>query len=194
MSRGLKRAGYAINFRYWRARLSGDGPRDRRRPSFHVVLVAQHESIFFFGNISCRDSRSQCGRRRNSVIPIRISRNTRVCVADDVHTHMPISTTDETPASRCPEQLTNILPDGASISGLAKAAMRTLEAGVTTVRYLGADHTGHRYADFINRGEISFPPHFCVRYGLYITNAPYKPVLDPPACGIAAGVHHGPKC
>ncbi|MGH9676210.1 MAG: metal-dependent hydrolase family protein, partial [Candidatus Acidiferrum sp.] len=70
-----------------------------------------------------------------------------------------------------------------------KGAMRTLEAGVTTVRDLGADqYMDIAMRDLINHGEMVGPRMFVVGYGLYITNTPYKPGINPPAGGIADGV------
>src|SRR5260370_33439871 len=42
--------------------------------------------------------------------------------------------------------------------------------------------------DLIKRGEMMGPRMFVCGYGLYITNTPYKPGLNPPAGGIADGV------
>ncbi|HJY90817.1 MAG TPA: amidohydrolase family protein, partial [Candidatus Acidoferrum sp.] len=42
--------------------------------------------------------------------------------------------------------------------------------------------------DLINRGEMTGPRMFVCGYGLYITNTPYKPGLNPPAGGVADGV------
>jgi len=65
----------------------------------------------------------------------------------------------------------------------------TLEAGVTTVRDLGADqYMDIAMRDLINHGEMIGPRMFVCGYGLYITNTPYKPGLNPPAGGIADGV------
>ncbi len=95
----------------------------------------------------------------------------------DVHTHMTMYT-DETPGEPMLKQLT-----------ARKGAMRTLEAGVTTVRDLGADqYMDIAMRDLINRGEMIGPRMFVCGYGLYITNTPYKPGLNPPAGGIADGV------
>src|SRR5438445_11573270 len=70
-----------------------------------------------------------------------------------------------------------------------KGAMRTLEAGVTTVRDLGADqYMDIAMRDLINRGEMIGPRMFVCGYGLYVTNTPYKPGMNPPAGGIADGV------
>jgi imidazolonepropionase-like amidohydrolase len=57
------------------------------------------------------------------------------------------------------------------------------------VRDLGADqYMDIAMRDLINRGEMIGPRMFVSGYGLYITNTPYKPGLNPPAGGIADGV------
>jgi imidazolonepropionase-like amidohydrolase len=105
----------------------------------------------------------------------------------DVHTHMTIYT-DETPGEPMLKQLTNN-PPAVEVFLARKGAMRTLEAGVTTVRDLGADqYMDIAMRDLINRGEMLGPRMFVCGYGLYITNAPYKSGLNPPAGGIADGV------
>src|SRR2546429_7025620 len=105
----------------------------------------------------------------------------------DVHTHMTMYT-DETPGQPMLKQLTNN-PPAVEVFLARKGAMRTLEAGVTTVRDLGADqYMDIAMRDLINRGEMIGPRMFVCGYGLYITNTPYKPGLNPPAGGIADGV------
>jgi imidazolonepropionase-like amidohydrolase len=105
----------------------------------------------------------------------------------DVHTHMTIYT-DETPGEPMLKQLTNN-PPTVEVFLARKGAMRTLEAGVTTVRDLGADqYMDIAMRDLINRGEMTGPRMFVCGYGLYITNTPYKPGINPPAGGIADGV------
>src|SRR5437899_79987 len=105
----------------------------------------------------------------------------------DVHTHMTIYT-DKTPGEPMLKQLTNN-PPAVEVFLARKGAMRTLEAGVTTVRDLGADqYMDIAMRDLINRGEMVGPRMFVCGYGLYITNTPYKPGFHPPAGGIADGV------
>jgi imidazolonepropionase-like amidohydrolase len=105
----------------------------------------------------------------------------------DVHTHMTIYT-DETPGEPMLKQLTNN-PPAAEVFLARKGAMRTLEAGVTTVRDLGADqYLDIAMRDLINHGEMIGPRMFVVGYGLNISNTPYKPGINPPAGGIADGV------
>src|SRR5467141_4007351 len=105
----------------------------------------------------------------------------------DVHTHMTIYT-DETPGEPMLKQLTSN-PPAVEVFLARKGAMRTLQAGVTTVRDLGADqYMDIAMRDLINRGEMIGPRMFVVGYGLNITNTPYKPGVNPPAGGIADGV------
>jgi imidazolonepropionase-like amidohydrolase len=99
----------------------------------------------------------------------------------DVHT-------DEKPGEPMLKQLT-ANPPAVEVFLARKGAMRTLEAGVTTVRDLGADqYMDIAMRDLINHGEMIGPRMFVVGYGLYITNTPYKPGLNLPAGGIADGV------
>src|SRR5438132_1485904 len=105
----------------------------------------------------------------------------------DVHTHMTMYT-DETPGEPMLKQLTSN-PPAVEVFLARKGALRTLEAGVTTVRDLGADqYMDIAMRDLINRGEMIGPRMFVCGYGLYITNTPYKPGINPPAGGIADGV------
>jgi imidazolonepropionase-like amidohydrolase len=104
----------------------------------------------------------------------------------DVHTHMTIYT-DETPGEPMLKQLNN--PPAVQVFLARKGALRTLEAGVTTVRDLGADqYMDIAMRDLINRGEMVGPRMFVVGYGLTVTSTPYKPGINPPAGGIADGV------
>src|SRR5258705_7911416 len=105
----------------------------------------------------------------------------------DAHTHMTMYT-DETPGEPMLKQLTRN-PPAVELFLARKGAMRTLEAGVTTVRDLGADqYLDVAMRDLINRGEMIGPRMYVCGYGLYITNTPYKAAMNPPAGGIADGV------
>src|SRR5437667_10843076 len=105
----------------------------------------------------------------------------------DVHTHMTIYT-NETPGEPMLKQLTTN-PPAVEVFLARKGAMRTLAAGVTTVRDLGADqYMDIAMRDLINRGEMIGHRMFVCGYGLYITNTPYKPGINLPAGGIADGV------
>jgi imidazolonepropionase-like amidohydrolase len=105
----------------------------------------------------------------------------------DAHTHMTFYA-DDTPGVPLLKQM--IIPVPAVEVFLArKGAMRTLEAGVTTVRDLGADqYMDIAMRDLINRGEMIGPRMFVCGYGLYITATPFKKEGTPPAGGIADGV------
>ncbi len=105
----------------------------------------------------------------------------------DVHTHMTMYT-DETPGEPMLKQLTSN-PPAVELFLARKGALRTLEAGVTTVRDLGADqYMDIAMRDLINRGEMIGPRMFVCGYGLNVTSTPYKPGINPPAGGIADGV------
>src|ERR1700686_305551 len=105
----------------------------------------------------------------------------------DAHTHMTFYT-DETPGIPMLKQMINPVP-AVEVFLARKGAMRTLEAGVTTVRDLGADqYMDIAMRDLINRGEMIGPRMFVCGYGLYITSTPYKTVWTPPAGGAADGV------
>jgi imidazolonepropionase-like amidohydrolase len=105
----------------------------------------------------------------------------------DVHTHMTFYT-DETPGQPMLKQLTTN-PPAVEVFLARKGALRTLEAGVTTVRDLGADqYMDIAMRDLINRGEMIGPRMFVCGYGLTVTSTPYKPGLNLPAGGIADGV------
>jgi len=105
----------------------------------------------------------------------------------DVHTHMTMYT-EQTPGQPMLKQLA-ANPPAVEVFLARKGALRTLEAGVTTVRDLGSDqYMDIAMRDLINRGEMIGPRMFVVGYGLYVTNTPYKPGLNPPAGGIADGV------
>ena len=105
----------------------------------------------------------------------------------DAHTHMTLYT-DETPGIPMLKQMANLVP-ATEVFLARKGALRTLEAGVTTVRDLGSDqYMDIAMRDLINRGEMVGPRMFVVGYGLTITSTPYKPGLNPPAGGVADGV------
>jgi imidazolonepropionase-like amidohydrolase len=118
---------------------------------------------------------------------IDLSRYTGLPGLIDVHTHLTMYT-DETLGVPMLKQLTTNSP-AVQVFLARKGAMRTLECGVTTVRDLGSDqYEDIAMRDLINRGEMVGPRMFVVGYGLYITNTPYKPGINPPAGGIADGV------
>jgi imidazolonepropionase-like amidohydrolase len=118
---------------------------------------------------------------------IDLSRFTGLPGLIDVHTHM-TQYTDETPGQPMLPQLTKN-PPAVEVFLARKGALRTLEAGVTTVRDLGADqYEDIAMRDLINHGEMVGPRMFVCGYGLTVTSTPYKPGLNLPAGGIADGV------
>jgi len=105
----------------------------------------------------------------------------------DVHTHLTYYT-DEKGAEPLRKQLVDVSP-AVQVFLARKAALHTLEAGVTTVRDLGADqYMDIAMRDLINRGEMIGPRMFVAGYGLFVTSSTYKPGVNPPAGGQADGV------
>jgi len=115
----------------------------------------------------------------------------------DVHTHMTLYA-DETlsdEAGRSVPMLKQVASNSAAVEVFVarKGAMRTLEAGVTTVRDLGSDqYMDIAMRDLINSREMIGPRMFVCGYGLSVTSTAYKgsnsSVGAPPAGGIADGV------
>jgi imidazolonepropionase-like amidohydrolase len=115
----------------------------------------------------------------------------------DVHTHMTLYA-DETlsdAAGRSVPMLKQVASNSAAVEVFVarKGAMRTLEAGVTTVRDLGSDqYMDIAMRDLINSREMIGPRMFVCGYGLSVTSTAYKgtnsSVGAPPAGGIADGV------
>jgi imidazolonepropionase-like amidohydrolase len=105
----------------------------------------------------------------------------------DVHTHMTMYT-DETPGEPMLKQITNN-PPAVEVFLARKGAMRTLEAGVTTVRDLSADqYMDIAMRDLINTGEMIGPRMFVSGYGLYASQTPYKKEGSIPGGVFADGV------
>ena len=105
----------------------------------------------------------------------------------DVHTHMTMYT-DETPGEPMQKQITNNSA-AYEVFIARKGALKTLQAGVTTVRDLGSDqYMDIAMRDLINHGEMIGPRMFVSGYGLYITATPFKKEGTPLSGGIADGV------
>jgi imidazolonepropionase-like amidohydrolase len=114
----------------------------------------------------------------------------------DVHTHMTLYT-DETPPTATGQsvpmlqQIANNSP-AVEVFLARKGAMRTLEAGVTTVRDLGSDqYMDIAMRDLINRGEMIGPRMFVVGYGLSVTSTAYKGTNSAPGANPAGGIADG---
>jgi len=103
----------------------------------------------------------------------------------DVHTHMTMYT-EEIAGVPMLKQLTSNSP-AVEVFLARKAALRTLEAGVTTVRDLSADqYMDIAMQDLINRGEMIGPRMFVSGYGLYVSMAPTRKDAPPPIGGVIA--------
>src|SRR6266478_682965 len=108
----------------------------------------------------------------------------------DVHTHMTLYT-DETPGVPMLKQIAN---NSAALEVFLarKGAMRTLAAGVTTVRDLGSDqYMDIAMRDLINRGEMIGPRMFVCGYGLSVTSTAYKGTNSAPGANPAGGIADG---
>jgi imidazolonepropionase-like amidohydrolase len=105
----------------------------------------------------------------------------------DVHTHMTMYA-DETPGQPMLKEITGN-PPAVEVFLARKGAMRTLEAGVTTVRDLSADqYMDIAMRDLINAGEMIGPRMFVSGYGLYASQTPYKKEGTIPGGVFADGV------
>ena len=97
----------------------------------------------------------------------------------DVHTHLTIYT-EETPGVPMLKQLAN--PPAVEVFLARKGAMKILEAGVTTVRDLGADqYMDIAMRELINRGEMVGPRMFVSGYGLNVSTTPTGRAAGPVA-------------
>ncbi len=104
----------------------------------------------------------------------------------DVHTHMTFWSDRTIPLSPW-EQMAKQRP-ALTVYMAQENARKTLEAGVTTVRDLGADHYNDIVMrDLINRGAMAGPRMFVAGCGLTVTSDAFQPVMPAP-CGQADGV------
>jgi imidazolonepropionase-like amidohydrolase len=105
----------------------------------------------------------------------------------DVHTHMTMYT-EEARGLPLLRQITDT-PAAMEVFLARKGAMRTLEAGVTTVRDLSAEgYMDIAMRDLINSGEMIGPRMFVSGYGLYATQTPSKKEPAIPGAVFADGV------
>jgi imidazolonepropionase-like amidohydrolase len=104
----------------------------------------------------------------------------------DAHTHMTYYW-DETPGTS-PWAQQGSRPATMTAYVAQANAKRTLEAGVTTVRDLGAsEYTDIAMRDLINRGQMVGPRMFVAGYGLQTTNSAQRPGFSQPTRGTADG-------
>jgi imidazolonepropionase-like amidohydrolase len=99
----------------------------------------------------------------------------------DVHTHITFYW-DQTSKVHPFDQLGSPRLPAVSVFLAQENARRTLEAGVTTVRDLGAgDWDDIAMRDLINRGAMVGPRMFVAGYGIFVADAPPRPgYITPP--------------
>ena len=118
---------------------------------------------------------------------IDLSRYTGIPGLIDVHTHMTFYW-DRAPGTRPWTQASERMP-AVTVFLAQENARKTLEAGVTTVRDLGAsEYTDIAMRDLINRGAMLGPRMFVSGYGLQVTSEPARPGFSTPRGGQADGV------
>jgi imidazolonepropionase-like amidohydrolase len=105
----------------------------------------------------------------------------------DAHTHMTMYA-EENPGVSMLKQVAET-PPGIEVFLARKGALRTLQAGVTTVRDLSAEgYMDIAMRDLINRGEMVGPRMFVSGYGLYATQTATKQPAVIPGAVFADGV------
>jgi imidazolonepropionase-like amidohydrolase len=118
---------------------------------------------------------------------IDLSRYTGLPGLIDVHTHMTMYA-EEARGLPLLRQIADT-PPPVEVFLARKGAMRTLEAGVTTVRDLSAEgYMDIAMRDLINSGEMIGPRMFVSGYGLYATQTPSKKEPAIPGAVFADGV------
>lgn len=116
-----------------------------------------------------------------------LSRFTGIPGMIDVHTHMTFWS-DAKPGLNPFNEMNKLRP--AFVVYMAQEnARKSLEAGVTSVRDLGAgDSDDLVMRDLINRGAMLGPRMFVATCGLSVTSEPFHPGLSAPSCGVVDGV------
>ena len=103
----------------------------------------------------------------------------------DVHTHITYYWDQSSNVHPFDQQSGSRLP-AVAVFLAQENARRTLEAGVTTVRDLGAnDWDDIAMRDLINRGSMVGPRMFVAGYGLYVADSPPRPGYSTPPGGRA---------
>src|SRR5580700_7807288 len=106
----------------------------------------------------------------------------------DVHTHITYYWDQSSNVLPFDQQSGSRLP-AVTVFLAQENAHRTLEAGVTTVRDLGAnDWDDIAMRDLINRGAMIGPRMFVAGYGIYVADAPPRPGYTTPSGGHADNV------
>ena len=121
---------------------------------------------------------------------IDLTRYTGIPGLIDVHTHMTFwrDSATASPGTNPFVQMGKLRP--AFLVYMAQEnARKTLEAGVTTVRDLGApDYDDIVMRDLINRGAMLGPRMFVATCGLAVTSEPFHAGGESPSCGTVDGV------
>jgi imidazolonepropionase-like amidohydrolase len=118
---------------------------------------------------------------------IDLTRYTAIPGLIDAHTHMTFYW-DRAPGSRPWEQWSG-RSTAVNVFLAQENARKTLAAGVTTVRDLGArEYADIAMRDLIAQGAMPGPRMFVAGYGLHVTNEPVKPGETSPSGGRADGV------
>ena len=116
-----------------------------------------------------------------------LSRYTGIPGLIDVHTHMTYFW-DQTPGINPFQQHAARMPS-VNVYLAQENARRTLEAGVTTVRDLGAlDYDDIAMRDLINQGAMVGPRMFVAGYAIQVSTRPARPGFVEPSGGVADGV------
>jgi imidazolonepropionase-like amidohydrolase len=118
---------------------------------------------------------------------IDLTRYTAIPGLIDAHTHMTFHW-DRAPGTRPWQQLSG-RSTAVNVFLAQENARRTLEAGVTTVRDLGAnEYADVAMRDLIDQGAMPGPRMFVAGYGLHVTSQSVKPGETSPDGGRADGV------
>src|SRR6266487_3794724 len=122
------------------------------------------------------------------VTPIDLSKYTGIPGLIDVHTHLTYTWDPEAGVPPFDWSMFDEHP-AVTVFRARVNATRTLEAGVTTVRDLGAmQNNDIAMRDLINKGLITGPRMFVCGVPLHVTSSPSRPHVDFPYPGIADGV------
>ncbi|HKS83763.1 MAG TPA: amidohydrolase family protein [Candidatus Acidoferrales bacterium] len=155
-------------------------------------LIGGRGKVWTHAVVIVRDNRIEQVGGADLAIPagadvIDLSRLTGISGMIDVHTHMTFWS-DAKPGLNPFNEMNKLRP--AFVVYMAQEnARKTLEAGVTSVRDLGAgDNDDLVMRDLINRGAMLGPRMFVATCGLSVTSEPFHPGPTAPSCGVVDGV------
>jgi imidazolonepropionase-like amidohydrolase len=137
------------------------------------------------GRIAAVESRRPRVAKDSEVVDL--SRYTGIPGLIDAHTHMTYYWDKEAGSSPFTQAVERLPAESVFLA--QENARRTLEAGVTTVRDLGAQgYADVTMRDLINRGKMVGPRMFVSGHPIHITYWPARPDFEPPYPGLADGV------